>query len=93
MDQRYVLLVEWAGPRIYRIPFNQTARVINEYPDRELKIFETLTAAKHAALVVVDRAEQGRKRSLTDFSTRSNPQNVELRRTISELNEHTVKHL
>ncbi len=93
MDQRYVLYEEWAGPRIRSIPFNQTARVINEYPDRKLEVFETLAAAKDAALVIVDRIAQGPKRSLTGFSARSNPQYVELRRTISELNEHTVQRL
>ena len=93
MDQRYVLFEEWAGPRIYRIPFNQTARVINEYPDRKLQVFDTLMAAKHAALVIVDRTAQAPKRSFAAFLPHSNPQNVELRRTISELSEHTVKRL
>ncbi len=93
MDQRYVLFEEFVGPRIYKIPINQTARVINDYPDCKVEIFETLAAAKGAALTIVERAWQGPKRSLMDFTGRSKPQNVELRRTISELNEHTVKRL
>ena len=93
MDQCYVLFEQRAGPRIFWIPFSQTARVINENPDRKVEIFETLAAAKDAALAVVDRAAPDPNRSLMDFTGRSNPPNVELRHAISELNENTVERL
>ncbi len=97
MDQRYVLVKEMTGPKIFWVRWNETARLINEDPSRKMELFETLAAAKGAALSVVDRVAQVPKRGLMEFTGRSERQNAELRRElrreISDLDENTIKHL
>jgi hypothetical protein len=97
MDQRYVLIKELTGPRIFWVRLNETARLFNEDPSRKMEIFETLVAAKDAALAVIDRHMQDANRDIMDFSGRSERQKVELhqelRREISEMDENTIKHL
>ena len=56
MEQRFVVFDDGSGPRIYKIPINRTARLVNEFPDRKVQVLETLNAAKEAALAIVDRA-------------------------------------
>jgi len=42
MEQRFALLAEGATPKIYKLPINQTARLINEVPT--IKILRPLLA-------------------------------------------------
>ncbi len=60
MDQRFAIFDEGARPRIYKVPIQQTARLINEFPFRKVEIFETLNDAKEAALAI-DSHEDLRK--------------------------------
>ena len=46
MEQRFVVFDGGAEPRIYRTPLNQTARLINEFPNRKPVVYENLKDAK-----------------------------------------------
>ncbi len=91
MEQRFVVLAERAKPRIYKLPVNQTARLINEIPGRKVEVFETLNDAREAALALVERAQPDAKPSIAMFSTRPNSENEELLKTLSELTEDCVE--
>lgn len=43
MEQRFAVLAEGAKPKIYKLPVNQKARLINEIPGWAVEVFETLT--------------------------------------------------
>ncbi len=91
MEQRFAVLAEGAKPKIYKLPVNQTARLINEIPGKKVEVFETLNDAKEAALAIVSRAEASAKPSIAMFSKPATPQNEELRKALSELTEDRVK--
>ena len=91
MEQRFVMLAEGAKPKIYKLPVNQTARLINEIPGRKVEVFETLNDAREAALDLVERAKANAKPSIAMFSTRPNSENEELLKTLSELTEVCVE--
>jgi len=76
MEQRFVVFDGGAEPRIYRSPLNQTARLINEFPNRQPVVYENLKDAKDAALAIINQLA---------------PQNWQLRKTISELTEGRVE--
>ena len=38
MEQRFAVLAEGATPKIYKLPINQTARLINEVPGRKVEV-------------------------------------------------------
>ncbi len=76
MEQRFVVFDGGAEPRIYRAPLNQTARLINEFPNRKPTAYENRKDAKEAALAIINQLA---------------PQNGELRKTISELTEDRVE--
>ena len=40
------MFAEGAKPKIYKLPVNQTARLINEIPGKKVEVFETLNDAK-----------------------------------------------
>lgn len=86
LQQRYILLDEQTGPRIFVIPANHTARAINECNHRKLKVFETLEAAKEAAMSIIDSLKPELS-SLTDIRLSKN----ELRSAISNISENTVE--
>jgi hypothetical protein len=68
-----------------------TARLVNQYPDRRVAIFETLKEATMAALALIARAEvQSRSGTLT-FATGHAPEIAALRRRFSELTEDRVE--
>ena len=90
MEQRFVVFDDGSGPRIYKIPVNRTARLVNEFPDRRVEVFETLNAAKDAALAVVDHAETNAKPSITSFAPAPAARNEEARKALSELTEDRV---
>ncbi len=46
MEQRFALLAEGAKLKIYKLPVNQTARLINAIPGRKVGVFETLNVGK-----------------------------------------------
>ena len=85
------MFAEGAKPKIYKLPVNQTARLINEIPGKKVEVFETLNDAKEAALAIVSRAEASAKPSVAVFSKPATPQNEELRKALSELTEDRVE--
>ncbi len=91
MKQRFVVLAEGAKAKIYKLPIKQTARLINEIPDRKVEVFETLNDARAVALALVERAKANAKPSIGMFSTRPNPEDEELLKTLSELTEDRVQ--
>ena len=96
MEQRFAVLGEGANTRIYKVPVNQTARLINEIPFRRVEIFESLSEAKEAALAIASLAQANGKPSISIFATRPTPQrpapqNEELRKRLSELMEDRVE--
>ncbi len=91
MVQRFVVFDDGSGPRIYKIPINRTARLVNEFPDRGVEVFETLNAAKEAALAIVGRAETNAKPSFMNFAPAPAARNEEARKSLSELTEDRVE--
>ena len=91
MEQRFVVFDDGSGPRIYKIPVNRTARLVNEFPDRKVQVFEILNAAKEAALAIVDHAETIEKPSFTSFAPAPTARNEESRKALSELTEDRVE--
>ncbi len=91
MEQRFVVFDDGSGPRIYKIPVDRTARLVNELPDRKVQVFETLNAAKEAALAIVGRAETNAKPSITSFAPAPAARNEEARKALSELTEDRVE--
>jgi hypothetical protein len=91
MERRFAVLDEGAKPRIYKVPVNQTARLINEFPFRKVEIFESLNEAKEAALAIADRARANGKPKISLFDTRRTAEDDELRKALSELTEDRVE--
>ena len=91
MEQRFVVLVEGSKPKIYKIPVNQTARLINGIPGRKVEVFETLNDAREAALALVERAKANAKPGIAMFSILPDPEIAELLKTLSELTEDRVE--
>ena len=91
MEQRFAVLIEEAKPRIYKIPVNQTARLINEVPGRKVEIFESLNDARERVLAIVERAKASAKPSIALFSTKPAPEEEKLLKTLTELTEDRVE--
>ena len=91
MEQRFVVFDDGSGPRIYKIPIHRTARLINEFPDRKVEVFETFNAAKEAALAIAGRAETNAKPSFTSFAPVAPARNEESRKALAELTEDRVE--
>ncbi len=91
MEQRFAMLAEGAKLKIYKLPVNQTARLINQISGRKVKIFETLNDARKAALALVECAEASAKPGIVMFSEPDTSQNEELRKALSELTEDRVE--
>ena len=91
MEQRFVVFDDESGPRIYKVPINRTARLVNEFPDRKVQVFEILDAAKEAALAMVDHAETSAKPNITSFAPAPTARNEESRKALSELTEDRVE--
>ena len=91
MEQRFVVFDEGSGPKIYKIPINRTARLVNEFPERKVEVFETFNAAKEAALAIIGRAEASAKPSITSFAPAPTARNEEARKALSELTEDRVE--
>ncbi len=91
MEQCFAVLAEGVRPKIYKLPVNQTARLINESPGRKVEVFETLIDAMEAALAIVDRAKARAKPGIAMFSNPAISQNEDLIRGLSELTEDRVE--
>ena len=91
MTQRFAVLDEGSKPRIYKVPVNQTARLINEIPGRRVEVFETLNDARKAALALLELAKVNAKPGISMFSIQPNPEEEELVRSLSELTDDRVE--
>ena len=91
MEQRFAVLAEGKKPKIYKVPFNKTARFINEFPFRHVEIFETLNDAKKAVLAIAGSAQPNDSSKISNYETRPPPQNEELLKTLSQLPEDRVE--
>ena len=80
MEQRFAVLADGENPKIYKVPFNKTARIINEFPFQHVEIFETLNDAKVEAWTIAEKID-----------IRSPSQNEELRDALSKLTEDRVE--
>ncbi len=80
MEHRFAVLAEGEKPKIYKVTYNKTARIINENPFRHVEIFETLNDAKVEAWAIAER-----------FQMRPLSQNKELRITLAQLTEDRVE--
>ena len=91
MEYRYVMFETGSEPEIYKVPLNRTARLVNEYPDRKLEVFETLKDATAAALAYIERAEASSRSGSSLFSTGPSPEIEALRSKLSGLTEDRVE--
>ena len=91
MEYRFVLLETGPRPEIFKVQLNMTARLINQYPDRKVAIFETLKDATMAALASIERAEARSRSGVSVFATEASPEIVALRKRFSELTEDRVE--
>ena len=91
MEHRFVVFDGESEPRIYKVPLNKTARLINEFQNRKPAVFETLKDAKEAALAIVDRAEEKGRPNIGMFAARPASCNEEPRKSLSELTEDAVE--
>ncbi len=87
MEQRFVVFDGGSELRIYKAPLNQTARLINEFPNRKPTAYENRKDAKEAALAIInhDRTYRGSRRNIL-ISTEGAATN-----DISELKERADK--
>ncbi len=91
MERCFVVFDEESGSRIYKIPINRTARLVNEFRGRRVHVFETLDATKDAALAIVGRAEASAKPSVTSFVPAPAARNQDARKALSVLTEARVE--
>ena len=91
MNHRFAVLNEGSKPKIFKFPISQTARLVNQYPDRNVEIFETLGSAKEAALALMDRIKANANPRAAIYSLRPEPEDDELRRGLSDLSEDRVE--
>lgn len=91
MEYRFVLFETGSQPEIYKVPLNRTARLVNEYPNRKVEMFENLQEATAAALALVERAETRSRARIAMFSDRPSPEAEALRRKFSELTEDRIE--
>jgi hypothetical protein len=77
MEQRFAVLAEGATPKIYKLPINQTARLINEVPGRKVEVFKTLNDAREAALTLVESTKANARLSISILSNGPDSDNEE----------------
>ena len=82
LEQHFALFTEGRKPKIYKLPVNQTARLINEFPGRKVEVFETLDSARKAALAIIESAL---------IASKTAPGDKELLKTLSELTEDRIE--
>ncbi len=91
MEYRFVLLETGPRPEIFKVQLNMTARLVNQYPDRKVAIFETLREATMAALALIARAEAESHSKTSSFATGQSPETAALRQRFLELTEDRVE--
>ncbi len=91
MEQRFAVLAEGATPKIYKLPINQTARLINEVPGRKVEVFETLSDAREATLTLVESVKANARPGISILSNGPDSDCEELLKTLSELTEGRVE--
>ncbi len=91
MEHRFVLLGTESRPEIFKVQLNMTARLVNQYPDRKVAIFETLKEATMAGLASIEHVESRSRSGVSVFATEPSPEVVALRRRFSELTEDRVE--
>jgi hypothetical protein len=91
MEHRFVVFDGGSEPRIFKVPLNRTARLVNEFPFKRVEVFEALKDAKKAALAIVDRAEEKARPNIGLFAARPARWNEEPRKSLSELTEDRVE--
>ncbi len=91
MEYRYVTLETGSEPEIYKVPLNRTAQLLNQYSNRNVKVFETLKEATAAALAIIASAEEQSRSRISVFSTGPLPESEALRRRIADLTEDQVQ--
>lgn len=91
MKHRFAVLEEGSRPRIFKVPVSQSARLVNEFPDRKVEIFETLPDAKAAALALIERIRANTRPRAAMFSIKPTNEDDELRKLVSELSEDRVE--
>ncbi len=91
MGYRFFIIVRGSDPKIYKVPVCQTARLISEYPDQKIKIYETLQDAKRAALMIAKRAPPKPKCSITQLPGQLANENEDLRTKTLKLTENGVE--
>jgi hypothetical protein len=57
VEQRFAVLAEGEKPKNYKVPHKIMAGFINEFPFRQVEIFETLIDAEVAAGSLAERFE------------------------------------
>ena len=91
MEQRFAVLAEGATPKIYKVPVNKTARLINEFPFQHVEIFKTLNDANIAALGFARNAQPNQNSKISISDPRPQTQIEELRNALSQLTENHVE--
>lgn len=91
MEQRFAVFTDEPKPRIYKVPVNQTARLVNEFPGRNVEVFETLNGAREAALTRIKLAKENTKSGIAMFAPEIDRENEALLQMLSELTEDRVE--
>ncbi len=91
MEQRFAIFTDEPKPKIYKVPVNQTARLVNQIPGRKVEVFETLNGAREAALARIKLARENTKSGITMFAPEINREDEALLQTLSELTEDRVE--
>jgi hypothetical protein len=96
MNWRFVLVdhgletgIETTG--IYKILRHQTARLMNEFGQENIEIFDNIEDAKEAAVLMVKRHEEAVRQNHTFFEYQPDPKIEKLKNEISELTVDRVQ--
>ena len=91
MSTRFVVVDHGLDTGVYKIATHQTARLLNEFGKENIEIFDSLEAAREAALQIICRYDEARTHSRWRVSFRSNPQVESVKKEISELTVDRVE--
>ena len=91
MTTRFVVVDHGLDTGVYKIAAHQTARLLNEFGKENIEIFDTLEAAREAALLIICRYDETQNQSQWRFSFRANPQVESVKKEISELTADRVE--
>ncbi|HEX9770811.1 MAG TPA: hypothetical protein VGA50_16690 [Kiloniellales bacterium] len=91
MSTRFVVVDQGLNTGVYRIHTHQTARLLNEFGNENIEIFDSFEDAREAALLIIGRCDEAWKQSQWRFAFRSDPQIERLKREFSELTADGVE--